>query len=258
MKKLRVDQLLVSRGLVETRNLAQRLIMAGQVRADGEIVFKSSQKVDESSELTVASLPRYVSRGGEKLQAALDTFGLEIKDLICADVGASTGGFTDCLLQYGAARVYAIDVGKGLLHWRLRQDPRVSVIEGVNARQPFELPEAIDLATIDVSFISVKLILPSVRRLIKSEGHLICLVKPQFEAGKEQVGRGGLVRDPEVHRSVLRQVADAMSTHDFRPQGLIASPITGPKRNVEFLLWCTPHGKSVDLEQLIEKALSGT
>lgn len=256
MKKRRVDQLLVDRGLAESRNMAQRLIMAGQVRVNGEMVMKSSQSVEETVELEVASFPRYVSRGGEKLQAALDEFSLEIEGLICADVGASTGGFTDCLLQNGASKVYAIDVGKGLLHWRLRQDPRVVLLEGVNARQPFELDEGIDLATIDVSFISLKLILPSVKGVIKPEGRLVSLIKPQFEAGKHQVGKGGLVTDPAVHRSVISSVAESMQLSGLFPRGLIASPLGGPRRNREFLMWCSSTQPAADVLQLIEQVLT--
>jgi 23S rRNA (cytidine1920-2'-O)/16S rRNA (cytidine1409-2'-O)-methyltransferase len=256
MKKRRVDQLLVDRGLAETRNKAQRLIMAGQVRVNGEIVVKSSQAVEQMVELEVSNLPRFVSRGGEKLQAALDAFSLEIEGFICADIGASTGGFTDCLLQNGASRVYAIDVGKGLLHWRLRQDARVVLLEGVNARQPIELEENIELVTIDVSFISLKLILPSAMALMSPSGTLISLIKPQFEAGKDHVGKGGLVSDPAVHRSVIETVAENMQTNGLHPRGLIASPLRGPRKNAEFLIWCSAVGPAVDVLELIDQILT--
>ena len=184
--------------------------------------------------------PRYVSRGGEKLVAALDAFGIDPAGWVCADIGASTGGFTDVLLQRGAKRVYAIDVGYGQLHWRLRQDPRVVVMERVNARYLESLPEPIDLVTIDASFISLKLLLPAARRLLKPQGQIVALIKPQFEAGRNQVGKGGVVRDPAVHRRVIEDLLTWTTEQGYAPQGLVPSPLLGPKGNREFLLWLWP------------------
>ncbi len=233
----RIDQLLVEKGLAESRAQAQRLIMAGQVRLGGERVMKASQRAAPDAELEVLAGPRFVSRGGEKLAAALEAFAIEVGGCVCADVGASTGGFTDCLLQAGAARVYAIDVGHGLLHWKLRQDPRVILLERTNARYLESLPEPVDLVSVDVSFISLRLILPAVRRWLKPGGQVVALVKPQFEAGRDQVGRGGVVRDPRVHRRVLRAILRAAAELELGARGLMRSPLKGPKGNVEFLLW---------------------
>lgn len=188
-KKSRVDTLLVERGLVESRSLAQRLVMAGQVRANGQVVAKPSSQVDEKAELSVDKGPRFVSRGGDKLAAAFDIFGLNVTNCICADVGASTGGFTDCLLQQGAAKVYAIDVGQGILHWKLRKDSRVVAMEGINARFVEQLPEPVNLVTIDASFISLKILLPVAKKWLTEEGNILALIKPQFEAGRKEVPR---------------------------------------------------------------------
>lgn len=252
MSKKRLDALLVERGLVESRSQAQRLIMAGEVRVNGELALKPAIGVPENAEILLDQGPRFVSRGGEKLAAALLAFRLSPAGCVCADVGASTGGFTDCLLQNGAARVYAIDVGKGILHWKLRQDPRVVVMEETNARYIERLPEKIQLATIDASFISVKVLLPVVKGWLgppmdqlretaspsNQAGNLIILIKPQFEAGREQAARGqGVVRDPEVHRLVLRQVLEFANQQGYKIEGLIRSPLLGPKGNVEFLAW---------------------
>jgi 23S rRNA (cytidine1920-2'-O)/16S rRNA (cytidine1409-2'-O)-methyltransferase len=235
-KKTRVDLLLVERGLVESRSLAQRLVMAGQVRADGQVVDKPSSKVGDEVELSVERGPRFVSRGGEKLQAAFDAFNLNVAGLICADLGASTGGFTDCLLQHGAAKVYAIDVGQGILHWKLRNDPRVVVMEGTNARFVEQLPEAVDFLTIDASFISLKILLPVVKYWGK--GQVLALIKPQFEAGRKEAARGkGVVRDSRVHRQVLLDVLNFAVENGYQVKGLARSPVLGPKGNVEFLGW---------------------
>jgi len=239
-RKARLDTLLVERGLAESRSLAQRLIMAGEVRVDGQVALKPGREVDRQAAVEVATPPRFVSRGGEKLEAALTAFGLEPRQAVCADVGASTGGFTDCLLQHGALRVYALDVGHGILHWSLRQDPRVVVLERTNARYVEALPEPVDWATIDASFISLRLILPAVVRWLKPEAELVALVKPQFEAGRKAVGRGGVVRDPQVHRQVLEAVTGALGPLGLHAWGLIRSPLLGPKGNVEFLLWARP------------------
>ncbi len=235
---MRVDLLLVERGLAESRSLAQRLVMAGQVRADGQVVSKPAVKVTPDVQLTVDQGPRFVSRGGEKMLAALDGFDLEVDGRVCVDVGASTGGFTDCLLQHGAARVYAIDVGKGILHWKLRNDPRVVVMEETNARFLDELPEPVSFVTIDASFISLKILLPVVKDWLQTIGEVIALIKPQFEAGRREAARGkGVIRDPEVHRQVLLDVLAFAHKEGYIVKGLKRSPVLGPKGNVEFLAW---------------------
>lgn len=242
MPKKRLDVLLVECGLAESRALAQRLVMAGQVRVDGQVALKPAQPVAEGAALTVDQGPPYVSRGGEKLAAALATFPISPAGQVCADVGASTGGFTDCLLQNGAVRVYAIDVGKGILHWKLRQDPRVVVMEETNARYVARLPEAVTVAVVDASFISLKLLLPVIQGwLAPSDPAVIALIKPQFEAGRAEVARGdGVIRDPAIHRQVLLDVLAAAAQVGFAPRGLIRSPLLGPKGNTEFLAWLAP------------------
>ena len=251
MPKLRLDLLILERGLAESRSLAQRLVMAGQVRVNGEIELKPSTNVPPDARLEIDQGARFVSRGGEKLQAALDAFPIAVQERVCADVGASTGGFTDCLLQHGARRVYTIDVGKGILHWKLRQDPRVVVMEGINARHVEALPEPISLATVDASFISLKILLPVIRNWFPGQldeleagfpqsgnAIVVALIKPQFEAGRSEVARGqGVVRDPQIHRRVLLDVLGFVSQIGYQIQGLIRSPILGPKGNVEFLAW---------------------
>ena len=251
MPKLRLDLLIVERGLAESRSLAQRLVMAGQVRVNGEIELKPSTNVPPDARLQIDQGARFVSRGGEKLQAALDAFPIAVQGRVCADVGASTGGFTDCLLQHGARRVYAIDVGKGILHWKLRQDPRVVVMEGINARHVERLPEPISLATVDASFISLKILLPVIRNWFpgqldeleagfsqSGDASVVALIKPQFEAGRSEVARGqGVVRDPQIHHRVLMDVLSFVSQTGYQIQGVIRSPILGPKGNVEFLAW---------------------
>jgi 23S rRNA (cytidine1920-2'-O)/16S rRNA (cytidine1409-2'-O)-methyltransferase len=237
MTKRRLDVLLTEKGLVESRSRAQALIMAGKVRVAGQAATKPGVLVSVEADLSVVEDSPYVSRGGLKLAAALTGFDLDPTGAVCADVGASTGGFTDVLLQRGAAYVYAIDVGYGQLAWKLRQDKRVVVLERTNARYLESLPEPIDLAVIDVSFISLNLILPVVVNWLKPTGLVAALVKPQFEAGPEQVGKGGVVRDPAVHRQVLAQVITAAAAAaDLVVFGLLPSPITGPAGNHEFLL----------------------
>ncbi|MCB0191597.1 MAG: TlyA family RNA methyltransferase [Anaerolineae bacterium] len=259
MKKLRLDTLLCERGLAESRTKAQALIMAGKVRLDGQIVSKAGMPVQAKANVTVDENLPYVSRGGLKLVAALDGFQVDPQDFVCADVGASTGGFTDLLLQRGAAKVYAIDVGYGQLAWKLRQDQRVVVMERTNARHLDSLPETIDLATIDASFISLKLILPSVVKWLKHPASVIALVKPQFEAGRSQVKKGGVVRDPEVHRQVLLKVMGYAAHLEFTIAGLLVSPVTGPAGNHEFLLhlgWQQLMAASIDTEQAIENCIN--
>ncbi len=257
-RKRRLDTLLVERGLVETREKGRRLIMAGQVRVDGQLVDRPGAGVAPEATIEIIASPRYVSRGGEKLEAALHTFGLDVTGLVAADVGASTGGFTDCLLQHGAARVYAIDVGYGQLDYRLRTDPRVVVMERTNARYLEALPEPVDLVTIDVSFISLTLILPAALRWIKAGGSIIALIKPQFEAGPKHVSKGGVVRQPEVHRAVLAGVLGWADQHALGLRGLMRSPLLGPAGNVEFLAWWQVQAKAtVAIETAIEAALAG-
>ena len=235
-KRRRIDLLLVERGLAASRERAQALLMAGQVYLDGMPVTKAGALVAPDASLEVrAGLP-YVGRGGIKLAHALDTWGLDVSGLVALDVGASTGGFTDCLLQRGARRVYALDVGRGQLDHRLRRDPRVVVMERVNARYPFPLPEAVDLATVDVSFISLRLVLPTVAQHLKPGGHLVALVKPQFEVRREQVGRRGVVGDPRVHAEVLGRMVVWSVENGFRLRGLAPSPILGDAGNREFFL----------------------
>lgn len=245
MAKMRLDLLMVERSLAESRSLAQRLVMEGRVRVDGEQKLKPSVLVQAAAHIVVDQGPPFVSRGGEKLQAALQAFPIDINERVCADLGASTGGFTDCLLQHGACRVYAVDVGKGILHWKLRQDPRVVVMEETNARYVERLPEPVTLVTVDASFISLKILLPVVRGwfagLGKDQietGQVIALIKPQFEAGRAQVKRGeGVIRDPQIHRQVLQEVLDSAAGMGYRLSGLIRSPLLGPKGNTEFLAW---------------------
>ncbi len=271
MSKVRLDVLLVERGLAESRAKAHALIMAGQVRVAGQVTLKPATAIPANSLLTVDSGPRFVSRGGEKLDAALEAFDIDVTGFVCADVGASTGGFTDCLLQRGAGKVYAIDVGKGILHWKLRNDPRVVVMEETNARFVELLPEQVSLVTVDASFISLKILLPVVKKWISpsplrpspigrgdgGEGEIIALIKPQFEAGKKDVSRGdGVIRDPEIHKQVLLDVLSFAQGEGFRVRGLIKSPLLGPKGNVEFLAWLSPHVVEESFEPFIEKVLS--
>jgi len=259
MKKVRVDVLLVERGLAESRSLAQRLVMAGQVRANGQVVAKPSVSYPPEAELAVDVGPKYVSRGGEKLEGAIEAFQLEVKGLVCADIGASTGGFTDCLLQNGARKVYAIDVGKGILHWNLRQDARVEVMEGTNARSVEKLPEPVGLVTVDASFISLKILLPVFKGWFGDNGgQAVVLVKPQFEAGRKEVTRGkGVIKDAEVHRLVLEDTLAFAEAEGFGVLGLARSSITGPKGNVEFLAHLVfPGVANPELDALILAALS--
>ncbi len=268
MPKTRLDLLLVERGLAESRAKAQALVMAGQVRADGQVVLKPATPVDPEARLEIETGPRFVSRGGDKLEAALAAFPIHVEGLVCADVGSSTGGFTDCLLQHGAAKVYALDVGKGLLHWKLRTDPRVVVMEETNARFVERLPEPVSLVTIDASFISLKILLPVVKGwfpsplspLPKGEGNVIALVKPQFEAGRKEAAKNkGVIRDPEVHRSVLEEVLGFAQGEGFGVRGLLRSPVLGPKGNVEFLAWLVEDRLPVvSLSDLVAGVFSST
>ncbi len=253
-KRERADILLTESGLAESRSAAQRLIMAGQVRADGERVLRPAQRLDRSARLTLDATARFVSRGGEKLAAALQALPLAVDGRTCADVGASTGGFTDCLLQAGAARVYAIDVGQGILHWRLRNDSRVVLMGGINARYLEGLPEPVDLVTLDLSFISLRLVLPQLPRWMPPGGDVVALVKPQFEVGKQAVGRGGVVREEVDRLQALRAVAEAARLQGLQPQAALRSPLLGPKGNVEFLLWAVLGGGVLELEAVLDGA----
>ncbi len=236
--KRRLDLLLVERGLAPSREKAQALILAGQVLAGGVKGSKPGQPVPEEIALDLISPPPHVSRGGQKLEAAIRQFQIQVEGRVCLDIGASTGGFTDCLLQHGARRVYAVDVGAGQLDWKLRQDPRVTVKEKLNARYLTfaDIGEAVDLAVCDVSFISVTLILPALACVFHSKTEMVILVKPQFEAGRGQVGRGGIVRDPEVHRAACARVEEQVRQMSFQT-ALIDSPILGAEGNKEFLLY---------------------
>jgi 23S rRNA (cytidine1920-2'-O)/16S rRNA (cytidine1409-2'-O)-methyltransferase len=283
MSKQRIDTLLVDRGLAESPEKARALVMAGQVLAAARPVSKPGMLVEESAALEVARGPRYVSRGGEKLEHALHSFGLDVSGLVCADIGSSTGGFTDCLLQHGASRVYAVDVGKGQLDYSLRNDPRVVVMEGVNARHLERLPEPADFVTVDVSFISLRLVLPVVRKLLapfhpdgrlkpappeevesRSEpgprgdgpsagvrihpdaagrgaaGSIVVLFKPQFEAPRGKVPRGGVIRDAALQALLIGGFVSWCAANGFRVLDLVASPILGAEGNREFLLWLRP------------------
>ncbi len=306
MAKKRLDVLMIERGLCPSRAIAQRLVMAGEVRVNGELVLKASTTVQGNAEIEIKQPPPYVSRGGEKLAAALTNFPIKVEGKTCADIGASTGGFTDALLKHGAQRVYAIDVGKGILHWKIRQDNRVVVMESTNARHVEHIPEAVDIVTVDASFISLKILLPvlkawfypdilaknlshQARELPRQEkdsphrdkevGHLeevlaqerahpvapgdpskktlIALIKPQFEAGRSEVSRGdGVIRDATIHRRVLEEILEFAAVEGFAIQGLMRSPLVGPKGNTEFLAWFTyPNqpgnpGVEIDLEAL--------
>ena len=240
--KLRIDQLLVERGLAESREKAQALILAGEVTVDGQKSDKPGRAVDADSRVAVMAKPPYVSRGGVKLAAALDRWPIRVAGRACLDVGASTGGFTDCLLQRGAARVWAIDVGHGQLDWRLRNDPRVVVREGVNARYltPADFEERFDLAVCDASFISATLLIPAIARLLAGGGEMVILIKPQFEAGRGEVGKGGIVRDPAVQQAACDRVRACVEALGFTAE-IIESPILGAEGNREFLLYAKPN-----------------
>jgi len=236
--RVRLDQLLVQRSLAPSRERAQALILAGAVRVDGEVADRAAAPVSDDAAITVAQGPRFVSRGGEKLDAALDELGIDVAGMVSLDVGSSTGGFTDCLLQRGAARVYAIDVGKGQLDWKLRTDARVISREGVNAREGFELPERVDLVVADVSFISLRIaLLPSFRHL-REGGDVVALVKPQFEAGRAAVGRGGIVRDPKDRADATAAVCEAFTAVGIGTVAIVPSRLPGREGNREVFVHC--------------------
>jgi len=252
----RLDEALVERGLVENRSRARALVMAADVLVNGVAVTRAGASVQSGDEVSLKAPPKFVSRGGEKLDHALSELRIEVRGLVAADFGASTGGFTDCLLQHGAARVYAIDVGYGQLATQLRVDPRVVVIERTNVRHLESLPERVDLVTIDVSFIGLKLVLPTARNLLNDSGRIIALVKPQFEAGRADVGKGGVVRDPKVHRRVLENLFRTADDLGLGVIGLTASPLRGPAGNIEFLAVLAQNVSSVATDDAIERALA--
>ena len=236
--KKRLDVLLTEQGYADTRSKAQAIIMSGQVYVDGQKADKPGISYDETVQIEVrGETCPYVSRGGLKLEKALRDFGVKPDGYVCSDSGASTGGFTDCLLQQGASKVFAIDVGYGQLDWKIRSDPRVVVMERTNIRYvtPEDLGEALDLSVIDVSFISLKIVLPTIKTLLKPTGQVLCLIKPQFEAGREKVGKKGVVREPETHKEVLDNFVALAKELEFTILGLTFSPVKGPEGNIEFL-----------------------
>lgn len=258
--KKRLDVLLTEQGYADTRSKAQAIIMSGQVYVDGQKADKPGVSYEESVQIEVrGSVCPYVSRGGLKLEKALRDFGVKPEGYVCSDSGASTGGFTDCLLQQGAKKVFAIDVGYGQLDWKIRSDPRVVVMERTNIRYvtPEQLGEPLDLSVIDVSFISLKIVLPAIKALLKPDGQVLCLIKPQFEAGKEKVGKKGVVREPETHREVLDGFVELANALDFHILGLTFSPVKGPEGNIEFLAHLTladQEGIFPDTAQVVAQA----
>ena len=258
MKKIRLDQLLVDKGLAQSRERAKITIMEGNVFVDGQRIDKPGTAVDPEKAVEVRGEQlQWVSRGGKKLEKALQVFPVDPRGSVCIDCGASTGGFTDVLLQNGASKVYAVDVGYGQLAWKLRCDERVVNLERTNLRYVTgeQIPETLDLAVMDVSFISIRLVLPAVRELLKPEGQCICLIKPQFEAGREHVGKKGVVRDEAVHLAVLESFIGFFPTAGFTLMGLDYSPIRGPEGNIEYLAWLkkgTHAGPVMDAAAVVE------
>lgn len=243
MSKVRLDVLVHQRSLAASREKAQAMIQAGQIMVDGQRMDKPGSLVAEEADVQVhGEKPRYVSRGGLKLEKALEYFKVDFQDKVVLDVGASTGGYTDCALQNGAKRVYAVDVGYGQLDWTLRNNPRVVNLERTNIRyiSSQELPEMVDIITIDVSFISTAMVFPAVRPWLQKDGQVICLVKPQFEAGRDKVGKNGVVRNPQVHMEVIEKVLNYAASQDLYFKALTYSPLKGPKGNIEFLLLLEP------------------
>lgn len=258
-KKERLDKLLVARGLVTTRSKAHGVILAGEVLVNGARMDKPGTAVPLEANIELKAAMPFVGRGGFKLAGALETFALSVQGAVCADVGACTGGFTDVMLKAGALRVYAIDVGYGQLDWSLRQDERVSVMERTNARYLDALAEPVQFVSIDVSFISLRLILPAVKQWLSDNGDVVALIKPQFEAGPKQVGRGGIVKDTAVHRSVLLELWQWFGENEFGVQGLMKSPVTGAAGNVEFLVWLqVGRADSVMMQTAVEQCLLPT
>ena len=259
-EKKRLDVLLTERGLQESRQRAQAVIMSGEVFVNGQRVDKPGTAVAEDAQIEVrGGTLAYVSRGGLKLEKAMAAFPIDLNGAVCADIGASTGGFTDCMLQNGAEKVYAVDVGYGQLAWKLRSDPRVVCLERTNARYLTheQVPDALDFASVDVSFISLKLILPPLNGLLKDGGHAACLVKPQFEAGREKVGKKGVVRDPPVNLEVMEHFLDHAGDAGFTVLGLTYSPIRGPEGNIEYLGYLEKgprQERTFDLKALVDES----
>lgn len=259
-KKERLDVLLVKRGLMPSREKAKAVIMAGEVFVDNQREDKAGQTFPESVQIEVRGKKmKYVSRGGYKLEQAMNVFPISLTDTVCMDVGSSTGGFTDCMLQNGASKVYSVDVGYGQLAWKLREDPRVVCMERTNARYLTheQIPDELDFASIDVSFISLKLILPAVANVLKDGGYVASLVKPQFEAGREKVGKKGVVRDPAVHKEVLEHYLEHAREAGFGVLGLTYSPIRGPEGNIEYLGFLQKGAETTaafDLDALVEES----
>ena len=258
--KIRLDQYLVQHGLIQSRERAKAMIMSGVVFVNEQKVDKAGEMIKEDAKVEVRGHDiGYVSRGGLKLEKAMAEFPIELNGCICGDIGASTGGFTDCMLQNGAEKVYAVDVGYGQLAWKLRSDPRVVCLERTNARYLTheQVPDALDFASVDVSFISLKLILPPLNGLLKDGGHAACLVKPQFEAGREKVGKKGVVRDPAVHLEVLEHFLDHAGDAGFTVLGLTYSPIRGPEGNIEYLGYLEKgprQERTFDLKALVDES----
>lgn len=257
MEKIRLDVLMEEMGMAESRTSAQRIIMAGQVRVNGQMVLKVAAKVSRKDLIEVDKPPQYVSRGGEKLLGALDAFDLlHLDGLVCADIGSSTGGFTDCLLQHGAAKVFAVDVGYGVMHWKLRNHPQVVLMERTNARYVEGFRDPVQLVTIDASFISLRTLLPVVKKWLEiSGGQVVALIKPQFEAGRQDAAKGeGVIRDVLIHQRILEQVLSFAVQEGFEIKGLIQSPLTGPKGNIEFLtLLCYPTSAESNASEWVSK-----
>jgi 23S rRNA (cytidine1920-2'-O)/16S rRNA (cytidine1409-2'-O)-methyltransferase len=257
-EKRRLDQVMLEQGLAPTREKARGMIMAGEVLVNGVQIEKPGTAILPDAQITVKARPRFVSRGGDKLAAALDAFAVDVRRLVCADVGASTGGFTDCLLQAGASKVYAIDVGYGQMAYALRQDSRVVMMERTNARYVEKLPEAVRFVCIDASFISLRLLLPVVKGWLSDNAVVIPLIKPQFEAGQGDVGKGGVVRERRVHVRVLQEVLSFAQHSGFHVGNLIRSPLLGPAGNIEFLAYLVWDQNTVlanSLDPLIERVI---
>ena len=253
--KVRLDQAVTEAGLVESRSRARAMILAGDVLVNGIAVLQAGRAVGDGDTVELRAKPRFVSRGGDKLDHALTAFELDVSGFHCADLGASTGGFTDCLLQRGASHVTAIDVGYGQIDVRLREDPRVTVVERVNVRFPQESLRGLDLVVIDVSFISLDLVFPTTAAALQDGGWCVPLIKPQFEVGKGEVGKGGVVRDAATHRQVVERVMDQAGSHGLKPMDLTRSPVVGPAGNVEFLaLLKRWDGEQTDRATLLQRA----
>lgn len=243
-KRKRLDVMLAEKGFFKSREAARRAIMAGEVYVHGELATKPGRSFEPGSEITIRERRRYVGRGGDKLEHAISFFKVETAGKVAVDIGSSTGGFTDCLLSHGAGRVYAVDVGRGLIDFSLRHNGRVRLMEGINARylKRDSLPERPQLATVDVSFISLEKILPAVRDILDETGEVIALIKPQFEAGRERVSRGGVVRDPAVRKSVVERIKRFAREHGFTVAGVVESPLKGPAGNIEYFIHLRPAG----------------